>query len=123
MMSDEDILFYAELDKNNYVLRVICVNKAFCLNSEGIFEESLGSKWCADNLGGYEWVQTFTTKNFRKNYAGIGDYFDKEKNAFIAPRPYDNWVFNEEHCIWIPPIPKPLYGNYYWNQELGEWKE
>ena len=36
----------------------------------------------------------------RKNYAGIGDKYDKERDAFIAPQPGPTWVLNETTCRW-----------------------
>jgi len=120
-MTDDITVYYAELDQENYVLRVICVNKNFCLNENGVFDETLGSEWCKNNLNGVRWIQTSYTGEFRKNYAGIGDYYDEEKNAFITPKLYDNWIFDEETCKWIPPIPKPNSGKYVWDQELTKW--
>jgi hypothetical protein len=32
----------------------------------------------------------------RKNYAGIGFRYDKERDAFIPPTPYPSWKLNEE---------------------------
>jgi hypothetical protein len=59
-----------------------------------------------------EWVQTsYNTyagqhpegKPLRKNYAGIGFTYDKERDAFIPPKPEDDWVLNEETCLWEEP--------------------
>jgi hypothetical protein len=60
----------------------------------------------------------------RKNYAGIGYKYDKERDAFIPPKPYESWVLNEDTCLWNPPIPMPTDGkNYYWNEESLSWLE
>ena len=58
------------------------------------------------------WVQTsYNThggehaaggKPLRKNFAGIGCTYDTERDAFIPPRPGDDWVLNEATCLWDP---------------------
>jgi hypothetical protein len=58
----------------------------------------------------------------RKNYAGIGFYYDSERDAFIPPTPYPSWKLNEETCLWDPPIPYPNDGEmYFWNEVKQEW--
>lgn len=56
-----------------------------------------------------EWIQTsYNTyggqhpegRPLRKNYAGIGFTYDKEKDAFIPPKPEGDFVLNEETCLW-----------------------
>jgi hypothetical protein len=53
------------------------------------------------------------SKAFRKNYAGIGYYYDEIRDAFIPPKPYPSWILNEDSCIWESPIPYPNDGNNY----------
>ena len=59
-----------------------------------------------------EWIQTsYNTlagqhpegRPLRKNYAGIGYTYDRERDAFIPPKPEGNWVLNEETCLWEKP--------------------
>ena len=60
----------------------------------------------------------------RKNYAGIGDTYDKERDAFISLKPFPSWILNESSCIWEPPEPMPDDGkNYEWNEENQKWVE
>ena len=59
---------------------------------------------------------------FRKNYAGIGYYYDSQRDAFISPKPFPSWVLNEETCLWEAPVSKPD-GNWYWDEETTSWKE
>jgi len=58
----------------------------------------------------------------RKNYAGIGDTYDADRDAFIQPQPYASWTLNEETCQWQPPIPKPD-GRHTWNEETQAWDQ
>lgn len=62
------------------------------------------------------------SKALRKNYAGIGYTYDKNKDAFIPPKPYDSWILNEETCLWDPPVAYPeKRSDYYWNEETQSW--
>ena len=39
---------------------------------------------------------------FRYNYAGIGDTYDEDRDAFIPPMPEDgDWVLDEDTCLWV----------------------
>ena len=62
-----------------------------------------------------EWIQTsYNThggqhpegRPLRKNYAGIGFTYDRERDAFIPPKEDDSWVLNEETCLWEEPTQK-----------------
>lgn len=58
-----------------------------------------------------EWIQTsYNTYGgqhklggtpLRKNYAGIGYTYDRERDAFIPPKPEGNFVLDEETCLWV----------------------
>ena len=64
------------------------------------------------------------SKAFRKNYAGIGYYYDSIRDAFIPPKPFPSWTLNEQSCLWQSPIPYPNDGKIYtWNEEIGNWEE
>lgn len=63
------------------------------------------------------------TKAFRKNYAGVGYYYDQTKDAFIPPQPYPSWILNPTACDWDAPIPYPTDGNIYdWDETTQSWK-
>lgn len=58
------------------------------------------------------WIQTsYNThggqhpegKPLRKNYAGIGYDYDAARDAFIPPKPSDEYVLDEETCLWVLP--------------------
>lgn len=81
-----------------------------------------------------EWIQTsYNTRGgvhtlggnpLRKNYAGIGFTYDRERDAFIPPKPFESWVLNEETCLWDSPIPYPNDGNVYeWDEPSQSWKQ
>lgn len=79
-----------------------------------------------------EWLQTsYNTRGgihieggepLRKNFASVGFSYDKGRDAFIPPKPFNSWVLNEETCLWDAPIPKPEDdGPYVWNEEQQQW--
>jgi len=58
----------------------------------------------------------------RKNYAGVGFTYDRERDAFIPPKPYDSWILNEDTCLWEAPVPYPTDGNNYeWDEQTTDW--
>lgn len=68
--------------------------------------------------------RTSYNNNIRKNYAGIGYTYDAGRDAFIAPKPFDSWVLNEDTCHWQAPVAYPTDGKLYlWNEETTQWIE
>jgi len=58
----------------------------------------------------------------RKNYAGIGFTYDRDRDAFISPQPYPSWTLNDESCLWESPVPCPTDGELYqWDEESVSW--
>lgn len=105
---------FAEIDENNIVTRVLVGD-----NNDPAGDE--GYSWFVNNLGG-RWVQTSYNGNFRKNYAGIGFIYDPERDAFIAPKPFESWELNQETCHWQAPIAYPTDGfSYTWNEANTAW--
>jgi hypothetical protein len=59
----------------------------------------------------------------RKNYAGIGFKYDQQRDAFIAPKPFNSWILNEDTCIWEAPVSYPQDNNRYtWNESIINWE-
>jgi hypothetical protein len=64
------------------------------------------------------------SKALRKNYAGIGFTYDKDKDAFIPEQPYPSWTLNETTCLWEAPVAYPEDGKVYiWNENITNWTE
>jgi len=62
------------------------------------------------------------SKALRKNYAGIGFSYDRDRDAFIPPQPYASWILNENTCLWDSPVPYPDDGNFYtWDESTTSW--
>ena len=105
---------FAEIDDNNTVLRVLVISDD---------EEHRGHEFLSADLGlGGTWIQTSYNDNIRANYAGPGGTYDPDNDVFLDPKPYDDWV-TDDNSQWVPPVPKPDGGLWLWNQENSEWIE
>ena len=114
---------FAQIDENNKVFRVLVVDNSTITDENGVEQESMGIKYLRNLFGqNTNWVQTSYHSNFRNKYAGPGYTFDKTRDAFISPRPYDNWTLDETTLEWIPPVPYPNDGNFYvWDEVTDAW--
>ena len=77
--------YFAELDDNNTVLRVIRISNEI-VPDPAPNNEQAGVDFIHDvlNIGG-TWKQTSYNANFRGKYAGIGDIYDAVNDVFVAP--------------------------------------
>jgi hypothetical protein len=120
--------YFAKLNLNNIVETVISINNSVITDSNGVEQEQLGIDFINQLYNTNDtWKQTSYNNNIRKNYAGIGYTYDSQRNAFIAPKPYNSWILNEETCIWEPPVSKPTEqleeNKYYsWNEVIINWE-
>ena len=134
---------FVKLNNNNFVIQgVALVNEIFTVNNIEI--EQIGidflnnlyktndvwKKTSYNTRGGIHYQADNNTpsldqsKAFRKNYAGIGYYYDSIRDAFIPPKLFPSWILNEESCLWDSPVPYPNDGKIYqWNEETGNWEE
>ena len=96
--------------ENNIVTQVIVAEQDF-INSGAVGDSFL-------------WVQTSYNGNFRKNFAGPGFTYDKAKDAFIPPKPFNSWTLVEATCQWEAPTAMPDDGKIYtWNEDTTNWVE
>jgi hypothetical protein len=124
--------YYALLNNENFVNQVITGGG----DSDDIIFETLygdlhnciAKRTSYNTLGGVHYTNRIPSqdqsKAFRKNYAGIGYYYDSIRDAFIPPKPFPSWTLNEESCLWQSPVPYPNDGKRYtWNEEILNWQE
>jgi len=112
--ADEVCTFNGNDTEKHYGLMFNCVAKRTSYNTRG------GIHYQADN----NTPSQDQSKAFRKNYAGIGYYYDSIRDAFIPPKHFPSWTLNEQNCLWQSPIPYPNDGKMYrWNEEIGNWEE
>ena len=107
---------YAFLDEANIVTKVIVG-----VDENELIEELNPETWYG-NFRGQRCIRTSYNATIRKNYAGVGFTYDEERDAFIAPKPFESWILNETSCQWESPIPYPDEEKLYsWNEEEGTW--
>jgi len=83
---------WAEIDENNEVIRVLVGD-----NNDPAGDE--GFSWLIENLGG-TWIKTSYNGTIRKNFAGIGMFYDPHLDAFITPQCHSEAILNETTCLW-----------------------
>ncbi len=65
------------------------------------------------------YIESFDDESSRYNRAVIGSSYDSVKDAFINPKPYTEWLLNEETLKWEAPTEKPD-GPHFWHN--GNWE-
>ena len=114
---------FAKIGLNNKVINVVSVHNNELLDADGVEQEVLGCQFLEGITGWAVWKQTSYNANFRKHFAGIGYTYDEGRDAFIAPKPFNSWVLNEETCNWEAPVAKPDDENkYIWSEENQQWE-
>lgn len=116
--------YFAEIDDDGVVLRVISVSNADAPDPAPASSEPLGQAFISDVLGlPGEWRQTSYNGNFRKQYAGPGFSYDITADVFVAPQPYPSWTIDANHD-WQPPTPMPTEGGpWLWDEDSLSWVE
>lgn len=114
---------FAKLDENNNVLAVHVVNNNV-ITINGNESEQAGIDFLIGLHGHLLWKQTSYNGNFRKNYAVVDGVYDYARDAFIAPKPFNSWILNENTCKWEAPVPYPSDGKVYnWSETTTSWVE
>ena len=120
--------YFAKLGTGNIVEQVISINNAVITDANGVEQEQLGNDFINKLYNTRDvWKQTSYNNNIRKNYAGIGYHYDQARDAFIAPKPFNSWILNEDTCRWEAPVAEPtttLEDNqyYFWNESIINWE-
>ena len=123
---------FAKIGLNNKVIEVLSVVNEVLHDANGIEQESIGIDFLTKLTGYPVWKQTsYNThggvhdnggKPLRKNHASIGYTYDEDRDAFIAPKPFNSWILNEDTCLWNAPVAKPIDDNKYnWNEQTLSW--
>lgn len=117
---------YAFLDENNVVIDVIVGKDE---GEEGVdwevhygaFRGQVCKRTSYNTRGG---VHINGGTPFRKNYAGIGYFYDPVLDAFIPPQPYASWILNETTGLWNSPVTIPDEDKMYiWDEATQTWTE
>ena len=114
---------YAKIDKNNIVTRVLVMDEEV-VNS-GEFGNFL--TWIKTSFNTYGGQHSLGGTPLRKNYAGVGMTYDKNRDAFIPQQPYPSWILDEDTCLWDAPVAYPTGHDasepgYKWDEDNITWK-
>ena len=119
---------FAEVDEyTNLVMRVIVaeqefINSGFVGNPNNWIQTSYNTKAGVHIDPETRQPSADQSKALRKNYAGAGYIYDRERDAFYLPQPFPSWALNEFSCIWEAPIAYPNDGkNYDWDEGTTSW--
>jgi hypothetical protein len=85
---------FAQLDENNTVMQVIVVANDELMDN-GVESEQKGILFCQSLFPETVWKQTSYNGKIRKNYAGIGMYYDADKDMFLFPKQQETNVEQE----------------------------
>ena len=115
---------FAEIEGNS-VGRVIVAEQDY-IDSDAIKNPSDWVQTSYNTRGGIHYAPNSNELDggvaLRKNYAGIGYIYDKDRDAFYGTQPYPSWVLNEDTCQWESPVPYPDDDKIYtWNEENQDW--
>ena len=125
---------FAKLDENNIVTKVwVIMNEDINDpdNTAGLDNEQIGIDFITNELGiSGTFKQTSFGGNFRGAYAGKGWNYSEEDDKFYPPKPYDNWVLQDDNITWLPPVEQPTLTDeevaankmYHWNQDTTQWE-
>ena len=105
---------------NGVVQQVIVAEPEFF---ETFTDDSPG-EWIQTSYNTHGGVHSLGGTPLRKNYASTGFIYDKQRDAFIPPKPFPSWELNEDTCLWEAPVPMPDDGNRYrWNEDTQAWDQ
>jgi hypothetical protein len=117
---------YAFLDENNIVTEVISG-----IDETELIEGLEPEVWYGNFRGQVCKRTSYNTRRnihlankepFRGNYASIGYTYNTELDAFIPPKPFESWLFDNSILDWEAPTTYPDDGVMYkWNEETTDW--
>jgi len=113
--------YFAEIDSDGVVLRVISISNADAPDPAPSNSEPLGQAFIAVlGLNGV-WKQTSYNSSWRKMYAPVGGRYLADADVFIAPQPYPSWTLDADYD-WQPPIARPAEGGpWVWDEATTSW--
>jgi len=87
---------FAEIDKNNIVLRTIVAEQDF-IDSGAVGDPK---NWIQTSYNTYGGKHEKGGTPLRGNYGGPGMIYDREMDAFIYPKPNPDAVLNKKTFLW-----------------------
>ena len=100
---------FAELDQNNKVLQVVVVSNED-VDANGGDESAEAETFVATIVPflpfGGAWKQTSYSGSFRKQYAGVGYFYNPSLDMFVVAQPYSSWSL-DSNGDWLAPVTYP----------------
>lgn len=114
---------FAKLDESNNVLAVHVVNNDV-ITIDGNESEQAGIDFLTSLHGHTLWKQASYNGNFRKQYCGVGYFYDVVNDVFIGLQPFPSWSLNE-NFDWQAPTPMPVEEGkrFTWDEPTLSWIE
>ena len=117
-----NVLLEEQLDENNNVIYVGVEQESKGVEFLKTLYKEPNAVWKQTSYNTSGGVHKLGGTPLRKNYASIGYTYDEDRDAFIAPKPYNSWIFNENTCLWEAPSAMPDDdNNYTWNESTTTW--
>ena len=117
-----NVLLEEQLDENNNVIYVGVEQESKGVEFLKTLYKEPNAVWKQTSYNTSGGVHKLGGTPLRKNYASIGYTYDEDRDAFIAPKPYNSWIFNEDTCLWEAPSAMPDDdNNYTWNESTTTW--
>lgn len=120
---------YARVNQENIVTYVTPIPNEMITDENGVEHEHRALSHLYETIPDSKndrWIKTSYNNNFRNKFAGRGDTWMENLNAFISPQPYPSWSLNTSTCKWEPPVPMPenveTGSEYVWNEDIGNWE-
>jgi hypothetical protein len=94
---------FAEVNDRLEVVRVLVVADAqeHRGNEYLSMDLGLGGRWYKTSYNTIGGVHQLGGTPYRKNFAGIGYTFDRNRQAFIPPKCHEEAVLDEATCLWV----------------------
>jgi hypothetical protein len=87
---------FAQIDLNNRVINVIVAEQDF-IDSGAVGDPASWIQTSYNTKGG---VHLLGGTPLRKNYAGLDYTYDPQLDAFIPPKPGEDYILDQDTCVW-----------------------
>lgn len=106
---------YAKIE-NDIVVHVIVAEQDYI--------DTIDGEWIQTSYNTYAGQHKLGGTPLRKNFACLGFTYDRQRDAFIPPKPFNSWILNQDTLLWGAPVALPQDGkDYMWDEATTSWTE
>lgn len=116
--------YFAEIDDNDVVVALLCVEESKCQDENGNFNEKLGVDHLCEVYKNGTFVETRVDGVFRRRKAEINGSYLRDNDIFISEQPYPSWLLDLDNAKdWVAPVERPFKVGYWyeWDEENLAW--